>query len=41
MLYQDPDSRSYEQVHGLESDMGDLSERPSADELTDLVREFY
>jgi 2-oxoglutarate ferredoxin oxidoreductase subunit beta len=41
VLYQDPDSAAYETVHGLDSNMADLRDRPSAEELTDLVREFY
>jgi 2-oxoglutarate ferredoxin oxidoreductase subunit beta len=41
VLYQDPDSRPYHADHGLDANMADLAERPSADELTDLVRELY
>ncbi|MFB6360311.1 MAG: 2-oxoacid:ferredoxin oxidoreductase subunit beta, partial [Halobacteriales archaeon] len=41
VLYQDPDAAAYETVHGLDANMADLSDRPSAEDLTDLVREFY
>ena len=40
ILYQEPNSVSYEESHGLDSPMWDLSENPPED-ILNLLREFY
>jgi 2-oxoglutarate ferredoxin oxidoreductase subunit beta len=40
VLYRDEESRSYEQAHGVDSNMADIPDGPP-ENATDLVREFY